>query len=92
LVDVVNDHAPPTLALVSRPEGHVSGTVPLVATASDDVGVVSASSGRRHHRRPDRDGCAYEVVVELGDVANGSHTIGALARDAAVTETLASIS
>jgi len=93
VVDVVNDQAPPTLALVSPPEGHVSGTVPLVATASDDVGVVSVEFlADGTIVGPTVTAAPYEWLWNSATVANGSHTIWALARDAAGHETLASIS
>ncbi|HKC55486.1 MAG TPA: Ig-like domain-containing protein [Vicinamibacterales bacterium] len=93
VVDVVNDQAPPTLALVSPPEGHVSGTVPLVATASDDVGVVSVEFlADGTIVGPAVTAAPYEWLWNSATVANGSHTIWALARDAAGHETLASLS
>ncbi|HEY3157651.1 MAG TPA: Ig-like domain-containing protein [Vicinamibacterales bacterium] len=89
---VENDHAAPTLTLVN-PGGTVSGIVPLVATASDDIGVVSVEFlADGTIVGPAITAAPYEWDWNSAGVANGAHTIWALARDAAGHETLASMS
>jgi len=91
-VVVGNDTAPPTVALTNPGVGAtLSGVVSLVATASDDVGVASVQFLV--------DGIASGAPMTAGpyawswntDVANGPHTLTAVARDAAGHETSASV-
>ena len=92
-VEVANDHAAPTLTLAVPSGGTVHGIVPLVATASDDVGVVSVEFlADGTIVGPAITAAPYEWDWNSAGVANGAHTIWALARDAAGHETLASIS
>jgi len=92
VVDVVNDEAPPTLAIVNPPAGPVSGTVPLLAAATDDVGVVSVEFlADGNIVGPAVTVAPYEWLWNSATVANGSHTIWVLARDAAGHETLTSV-
>src|SRR5439155_1369161 len=62
----------------------VTGTIPLAATASDDVGVVSVqfavdgvNLGGAHTAPP------YAVTLDSATVPNGVHVVSATARDAA---------
>ena len=91
-VVVGNDTAPPTVALTSPGVGAtLSGMVSLVATASDDFGVASVQFLV--------DGIASGVPMTAApyawswntDVANGPHTLTAVARDASGHETSASV-
>lgn len=77
------DTTPPVVS-VTAPSGTLSGTVTLSATASDNVGIAGvwftvdgAVVGNEDTSAP------YQVTWNSGTVANGSHTIRALARDAA---------
>ena len=94
-IDVSNPTAPPppppgdttapTVGLTSPASGAtVSGAVSVAASASDDVGVVGvqfkvdgANVGAEDTTAP------YSVSWSSGNVANGSHTVTAVARDAA---------
>src|SRR5438034_607946 len=79
-----SDTTPPTVAIVSPPSGAtLCGTVPIVARASDDVGVVGVQFkydgmdiGAEKATAP------YAVPANLTAVANGSYTLTAMARDA----------
>src|SRR5439155_1446574 len=76
---------PPAVAVTSPASGAtVAGTVPVTADASDDVGVVGvqfkldgANLGAEATASP------YSVSWNTTGVANGSHTLTAVARDAA---------
>jgi hypothetical protein len=91
-VIVANDTAAPTVALTSPATGAtLSGVATLLATASDDVGVVGvqfkvdgALVGTEDTAAP------YEVLWNTAGAANGVHTVTAVARDAAGRETAAS--
>src|SRR5216683_6434832 len=80
-----SDTTPPTVAIVSPPSGAtVCGTVPIMASASDDVGVVGVQFkydgidiGAEDTTAP------YAVPAYTTAVANGSYTLTAVARDAA---------
>jgi hypothetical protein len=92
VVVVTNDHVPPTVAINLIPGVTVSGMLPIVATAADDVGVAgvqlllddSPMSGELA-------GAPYELVWNTAQVADGNHVITAIARDAAGHQTTASV-
>src|SRR5262249_49920501 len=79
------DVTAPGVAVTAPSSGTtVSGTVSIVASASDDVGVVGvrllvdgAQVGAEQTAAP------YSVAWDTTSAANGSHTITAIARDAA---------
>jgi hypothetical protein len=83
------DTAPPTVSITSPANGQtVSGTVPVSASASDNVGVVGvqllldgANLGTEDMASP------YSVSWNTVGVANGGHTLSAVARDAAGNRT-----
>ncbi len=80
-----SDTTPPTVALSSPgPSATVSGTIAVSATASDNVGIVGvqfkldgASLGAEDTTSP------YSVSWNTTTATNGSHTLTAVARDAA---------
>ena len=84
-VTVFNDTAPPAVSMTSPADGAtVTGTITIRATASDDVGVAGvqfrldgANLGREDLSAP------YSVAWDTTASANGSHTLTAVARDAA---------
>ena len=79
------DTTPPTVAITSpAPGAAVCGTIPVMASASDDVGVVGVqfkydglSIGAEDTAAP------YAVSADTTTIANGSYTLRAVARDAA---------
>ena len=90
IVNVRNDVTAPTVVLASPSAGTVTGSVTITATAVDDVGVTSvqflldgAPLGAADLEAP------YEVAWSTLAVANGAHTLTALARDGAGRETTA---
>jgi hypothetical protein len=92
IVNVRNDVTAPTVVLASPSAGTVTGTVTITATAVDDVGVTSvqflldgAPLGAADLEAP------YEVAWPTVSVANGAHTLTAVARDAAGRETTAAV-
>ena len=90
-VTVANDHLAPTLTLTG-PSGAAGGTVSIVATASDDVGVVSVEflvDGTMPG--PVVTAAPYEWSWNTAGVANGQHTVWAMAQDAAGRETVTSV-
>src|SRR5260221_5783357 len=80
-----SDTTPPTVAIVSPPSGAtLCGTVPIVASASDNVGVVGVQFKHDGVDIGAEDTTApYAVAAYTTAVANGSHTLTAVARDAA---------
>ena len=80
-----SDTTPPAVALAGLTAGAtVTGVLPIAATASDDVGVVGvqftfdgATLGAEQTTVP------YQVQWDSTGVANGTHELGAVARDAA---------
>jgi thermitase len=84
-VTVLNDTTPPTVELTGPAVGStLEGTVTVTAAAWDDVHVVSLEFlldgtpfGREYTTRP------YELVWNTRFDANGTHTLAAIARDAA---------
>jgi hypothetical protein len=90
VVTVANDTTAPTVTMTSPAGGNVSGTVTVAATAADDFGVVGvqflldgADLGGEDTTAP------YEAVLATLSVANGDHTLTAVARDAAGNQTTA---
>ena len=85
VVTVFNDTTPPTVAVTSPASGAtVTGTVAVTASASDDVGVVGvrfeldgAALGSEDTTAP------YEASWNASGAVPGSHTLRAVARDAA---------
>ncbi|HYH01113.1 MAG TPA: LamG-like jellyroll fold domain-containing protein [Terriglobales bacterium] len=83
------DTTPPSASVTAPLNGAtISGTTPLSATASDNVGVTGvqflidgASVGAEDTTAP------YGISWDSSTVANGSHTIAARARDAAGNQT-----
>jgi hypothetical protein len=78
------DTAPPSVSLTSPTAGTVSGTIALTASASDNVGVAGvqfkvdgSNSGTEDTASP------YTINLVTTTLANGTHTISAVARDAA---------
>jgi hypothetical protein len=91
VVTVANDTTAPTVTLTAL-GGTVSGTVQLAATAADDFGVTGvqflvdgAPVGAELTAAP------YELAWATLGVANGAHTLTAVARDAAGHQTTASV-
>ncbi len=78
------DTIPPTVVLTSPAPGVVAGTVPVQATATDDVGVVGVQF------KLDGVALGAELLVppyvrswDTTTVADGAHTLTAEARDGA---------
>jgi len=88
-VTVFNDLTPPAVSITSPAAGaSVSGTVAITASASDNVGVAGvrfkvdgANLGAEDTSAP------YAVTWDTTTAANGSHTLTAVARDAAGNST-----
>jgi len=86
------DTTPPSVSMTSPANGQtVSGTITVTATASDNVGVAGvqfrvdgANVGAEDATAP------YSVSWNTSGVSNGSHSITAVARDAAGNTTLSS--
>ena len=84
-VTVSNDSSPPTVAVSApAPGANVSGTIPVSANASDNVGVVGvqftldgANLGTEDTSAP------YSVSWNTTTASNGPHALRAVARDAA---------
>jgi hypothetical protein len=91
-VTVANDNAAPTVTLNLTPGATVAGAVSLLAVAGDDIGVVGVqfkidgvAAG------PEATAAPYELMWNTAGLANGSHTVSAVARDAAGHETSTSV-
>src|SRR5438094_735440 len=88
-VTVSNDTTPPSVSITSPAAGAtVSGTVPVTASASDNVGVAGvqfkldgANLGAEVTAAP------YSVSWNTTSATNGSHTLSAVARDGAGNQT-----
>ncbi len=84
-VNVLNDTAAPTVTLLDPVGGAtLRGTVMVGATAADDIGVVSVEflvDGSV--AVPATAAAAYQWSWNTASVVNGSHTVTAVARDAA---------
>src|SRR5437899_1049936 len=89
-VTVSNDTTPPTVSMTAPASGAtVSGTTTITATASDNVGVVGvqfkidgANLGTEDTAAP------YAVAWDTRTATNASHTLTAVARDAAGNTTM----
>ena len=92
-VTVANDNEAPAVALTTPVEGTtVTGTVAVLAAATDDFGVAGVQfTIDGVPTGPEVDAAPYELVWHTSDVANGTHTITAIARDAAGHHTTASV-
>ena len=78
------DVTPPTAAITAPPAGTVSGTVTLSANASDNVGVAGVQFLVDNNPVAAEDITSpYGVSWNTATVANGTHILTALARDAA---------
>src|SRR2546426_344844 len=79
------DTTPPTVSITAPASGAtVSGTTSVTASASDNVGVVGVQFMRDGVALGAEDTSApYSVSWNTTGVANGSHTVSAVARDAA---------
>src|SRR5207249_8664651 len=83
IVTVLNDVTPPVVSLTSPNSGStIAGSITLSATSTDDVGVVGvqflldgAAIGAQQATGP------YSLSWDSTTVANGAHTLGAVARD-----------
>lgn len=84
------DTIAPTISITSPPNGStISGTVTVSADASDNVGVVGVQFKVDSSNIGSEDTtAAYSVSWNSSTVANGSHTLTALARDAAGNQML----
>ncbi len=79
------DTTPPTVSLTSPANGAtISGTVMLTASASDNIGVVGVQFSIDGINFGAEDTSApYSIPWDTASVSDGSHTITAVARDAA---------
>src|SRR5256885_2949986 len=79
------DTTPPTVSITSPANGEtISGTVPVRASASDNVGVMGVQFFRDGTALGAEDTTApYSVSWNTTTVSDGSHTLTAVARDAA---------
>ncbi|MBI1942036.1 MAG: hypothetical protein HYS35_00095 [Betaproteobacteria bacterium] len=79
------DTTPPSVSISSPSSGStVSGTISVTASAADNVGVAGVQfkvDGVNHGAEDTTPG--YSVSVNTTTLANGSHTLSAVARDAA---------
>jgi hypothetical protein len=90
-VTVANDKTPPTVALIAPGVGaSVSSTVTVAASAADDtalIGVRFLLDGQP--LGVEQTTAPYQVAWSTSAVADGAHTITAIARDSAGNETTA---
>ncbi len=79
------DTTPPTVAITSPASGAtVCGTIPVTASASDDTGVVGVQFKYNGVDMGAEDTAApYAITAFTNNVANGSYSLTAVARDAA---------
>ncbi len=85
------DTTPPTVSLTSPAAGTVSGSISVAATASDNVGVVGVQFKRDGINLGSEDTSApYAVTWDTTASTNASHTLVAVARDAAGNTTTSS--
>jgi hypothetical protein len=84
-VTVANDTTPPTVTLTAPANGTtVSGTISTSATATDDSGVVGVQFKLDGATLAAEDTTApYSISWNTTTAANGTHTLTAVARDAA---------
>lgn len=87
------DLTPPSVSIVTPVQGAiVSGTVGLTATASDNVGVVGVQFQLDGVNLGAEDTAApYGLAWNTTTAVNGSHTLSAVARDAAGNKATASV-
>ena len=83
------DTTPPTVSITSpAPGATVSGTVSVTASASDNVGVVGVQFfGDGMALAAEVTTAPYSIPVDTTKSSNGSHTLTAVARDAAGNRT-----
>src|SRR5258708_5761893 len=78
------DTTPPTVAITTPGNGTtVSGTINVTANASDNVGVAGVQFFLDGVVRADVTTAPYSVPWDTTTASNGSHTLNAVARDAA---------
>ncbi len=84
LLVTVLDTTPPSVAITSPAESaNVSGSVTLLATATDNVGVVRVEFLVDGVRLGNVTSSPYQIVLDTRSLANGQHTVTAVAYDAA---------
>src|SRR5204862_7753402 len=84
------DVAPPVVTLMSPAVGAVSGSVVVAASASDNIAVAGVQFMLDGAPLGEEDTAApYEVAWDTAPIANGAHTLTAVARDAAGHQTTA---
>ncbi|HMC78494.1 MAG TPA: Ig-like domain-containing protein, partial [Vicinamibacterales bacterium] len=90
-VTVANDTTAPTVTVTSpAAASSVSASVTVIATAADDVGVAGVQFLLDGVPLGEEDTAApYEVAWNTAPIANGAHTLTAVARDAAGHQTTA---
>ena len=88
-VTVFNDTTPPSVSVTSPAGGAtVSGAVTLTANASDNVGVAGVQfQVDGNNNGPEATAAPYSAPWNTVNATNGSHTITAIARDAAGNRT-----
>ncbi|MGB5081077.1 MAG: Ig-like domain-containing protein, partial [Burkholderiales bacterium] len=85
------DTTPPTVSMTSPVSGAtVSGTINVTASASDDRGVAGVSFFLDGAFGADDTSAPYSVPWDTTGASNGSHTLTAVARDAAGNQTTSS--
>lgn len=90
-VSVTNDSAPPTVSVTSPADGAtVSGAISLAATATDDTAVQSVVFKVDGATVGTDTAAPYSVAWTSGSVANGTHTITAVATDTSTNQTTSS--
>ena len=78
------DTTPPTVAITTPANGAtVSGTINVTASAADNVGVAGVQFLLDRVVRADVTTAPYSVPWDTTTASNGSHTLNAVARDAA---------
>ncbi len=91
---VTPDTTPPTVSITSPTSGQtVSGTVPITATASDNVGVASVAFYLDGSTSPFATDTTspYSAQLSTASMNNGSHTVSAKATDTAGLTKLSSL-
>ena len=84
LIVTVQDTAPPTVALSTPTAGaNISGSIVLTATASDNVGVVRVAFLVDGSPVGNATSAPFQLSLDTRTLANGNHTIEAVAYDAA---------
>jgi len=88
-VTVFNDLTPPAVSITSPSAGAtVSGAITLAANASDNVGVAGVQfQVDGNNNGPEATAAPYSAPWNTVNATNGSHTIAAIARDAAGNST-----